>query len=93
MVNYRVLKQAIWSSSANITVQHIEDVSLSGLFLLDAAKKADELFGVHKPSTRHTVRDAQGDITKMCSYLLDNKASNPGLFSLLMILKAKVKSG
>lgn len=87
------MKQAIWSSSANITVQHIEDVSLSGLFLLDAAKKADELFGVHKPSTRHTVRDAQGDITKMCSYLLDNKASNPGLFLLLMILKAKVKSG
>ena len=87
------MKQAIWSSSANITVQHIKDVSLSGLFLLDAAKKADELFGVNKPSTRHTVRDGQGDITKMCSYLLDNKASNPGIFSLLMILKAKVKSG
>ena len=64
-IYYRVLKQAIWSSSANITVQHIKDVSLSGLFLLDAAKKADELFGVNKPSTRHTVRDAQGDITKM----------------------------
>ena len=60
-------------------MQHIEDVSLCGLFLLDAAKKADELFGVHKPSTRHTVRDAQGDITKLCSYLIDNKASKEDL--------------
>lgn len=73
------MKQAIRSSGANITVQHIEDVSLCGLFLLDAAKKADELFGVHKPSTRHTVRDAQGDITKLCSYLIDNKASKEDL--------------
>ena len=57
-------------------MQHIEDVSLCGLFLLDAAKKADELY---KPSTRHTVRDAQGDITKLCSYLIDNKASKEDL--------------
>ena len=76
MFNYRVLKQAIRSSGANITVQHIEDVSLCGLFLLDAAKKVDEMFGVHKPSTKHTVK---GDITRMCSYLIDNNASKEDL--------------
>ena len=73
------MKQAIRSSGANITVQHIEDVSLCGLFLLDAAKKVDEIFGVHKPSTKHTVRDPQGDTTKICSYLIDNNASKEDL--------------
>jgi len=80
--NCRVLKQTIRSSGANITVQHIEDISLCGLFLMDAAKRADELFGVHKPSTRHTVRDAQGDINRMCSYLTDNNACKEDLSKL-----------
>lgn len=73
------MKQAIRSSGANLTVQHVEDVSLCGMFLMDAAKRADELFGVHKPATRHTVRDAQGDISKMCSYLTDNNVCKEDL--------------
>ena len=56
-------------------MQKVQHVS----FLLDAAKKVDEMFRVHKPSTKHKFRDAQGDITKMCSYLIDNNASKEDL--------------
>ena len=33
------MKQTLRSSGANVTATHIEDVSLSTLFLLEAAKK------------------------------------------------------
>ena len=54
------MKQTLGSSGANVTATHIEDVSLSALFLLEAAKKTDRQFGVDSQtyntrfSKRHT---------------------------------------
>ena len=45
---YRVIKQVLHSSGANVTEKHIKEVSLSGLFLMEEAKKADiELLVLH----------------------------------------------
>ena len=41
----RVLKQALRSSGANATEKHIENVSLCGMFLMEAAHKVDSEFG------------------------------------------------
>ena len=65
----RVLKQALQSSGGNATEKHIEEVSLCSLFFMEAAKKADQEFGVAPTSSRHTVRDASADIKKMAVHL------------------------
>lgn len=65
------MKQALRSSGANVTDKHITDVSMCALFLLEAAKKCDKVFGVPPQSTTHTVRDAKSDIGKICQHLLD----------------------
>ena len=72
---YRVIKQVLHSSGANVTEKHIKDVSLSGLFLMEAAKKADRAFGAPPPSTRHTVTDASSDIKKITEHLLEKNAT------------------
>ena len=54
----RVVKQALRSSGANVTEKHITDVSLSALFLMKAATKADAVLKVPQRSTSHTIRDA-----------------------------------
>ena len=41
----RVIKEALCSSGANITEKHIMDVSMSALFLMEAARKCDKVFG------------------------------------------------
>lgn len=58
------------AAEANATNKHIEEISLCGVFLLEAAKKADSAFGVPPPSSQHTVRDAQTDIRAMTQDLL-----------------------
>lgn len=63
------------SSGANITTKHLEEISLSSLFLMEAAKKADQAFGVHPQSTAHTIRDAKADVIKMATHLLNKKAT------------------
>ena len=55
----RVVKQALRSSGANVTEKHITDVSLSALFLMKAATKADAVLKVPQRSTSHTFRDAK----------------------------------
>ena len=59
MINFltRVLKEAMRSGGSNTTRKHMEDISLSGLFLIDVTKTIDQQFGVHH-STAHTTRDA-----------------------------------
>lgn len=69
----RVVKQALRCSGANITDKHITDVSMCALFLLEAAKKCDKVFGVPPQSTAHTVRDAKSDIGMICQHLLDKE--------------------
>lgn len=56
------------SGGANVTSQHIEDLSLCGLFLMEVAKKIDCEFVAHR-TTAHTTLDAYKDITKIAHYL------------------------
>ena len=67
------MKQALHSSGANITDKHIIDVSMCALFLLEAAKKCDEVFRVSTQSTSHTVRDSNADIRKLYKQLLEKE--------------------
>lgn len=69
------MKQALRSSGANVTDKHITDVSMCALFLLEAAKKCDSVFGVTPQTTSHTVRDAKSDIKKIRQHLLDKEIS------------------
>ena len=69
------MKDALRSSGANITTKHIEDVSLSGLFLTDAAKKADREFGVTNMSSKHTERDCNRDICNISTHLQNNQVT------------------
>ena len=74
-LNNRVVKQALRSSGANVTEKHITDVSLSALFLMKAATKADTVLKVPQRSTSHTIRDANKDMLKIMHHLLDKKVS------------------
>ena len=65
------MKQILRSSGANATEAHIEDVSLSVLFLLEAAKKTDREFGVTPQTRWHSVRDAAKDISKVAQHLIE----------------------
>ncbi len=67
----RVVKQSLRTSGANVTPKHITDVSMCALFLLEAAKKCDKVFGVPPSSTTHTVRDSKSDIQKIRNMLLE----------------------
>ena len=55
---------SVRSAGANLTAKHLKEVSLSVLFLMEAASKADHAFGVPPRSTAHTVHDANRDIQK-----------------------------
>ena len=72
ITTYSVLKQTMRAGGGNVTKTQAEDVSLSALFLLDASKKVDCEFNAHR-STAHTVRDANKDILKLASTLLEKK--------------------
>lgn len=67
------MKQALRCSGANVTDKHITDVSMCALFLLEAAKKCDLVFGVPPSSTAHTVRDSQSDIVKIRTMLMEKE--------------------
>ena len=69
---FRIVKEGVQAAGANATNKHIEELSLCGLFLLDACKKADKAFNVPPASTRHTVRD---DILTMTRDLLNTAAA------------------
>lgn len=65
----RVVKDTLCSSGANATLKHIEEVSLSALFLADAAKKADRELGLPTYSGKHTAHDAQRNINQIARHL------------------------
>lgn len=54
------------AGGANTTTQHIEDLSLCGLFMMKVARKIDHQFGAHH-TCAHTTLDACEDISKMSS--------------------------
>ena len=68
---FRVVKQALRSSGANVTNKHISEVSMCALFLLEAAKRCDKVFTVPPKSTAHTVADSKSDIRKIRERLLE----------------------
>lgn len=70
------MKQALHSSGANVTSKHITDVSMCALFLLEAAKHTDTIFGVQSPSTAHTISDSRSDTTKMQRYMVENEINH-----------------
>ena len=67
------MKEGVQSAGANATRKHIEEISLCGMFLMEAGKKADQAFNVALPSTQHTVRDGTDDIPTMMQDLLSQK--------------------
>ena len=71
----RVFKQTLRSGGGNLTTRHIEDVSMCAFFLMEASRKADEVFNVPPTATAHTVRDSNKDIEKMVSHLHDAKVN------------------
>ena len=71
LVRFRVLKETM---RGNVTKTHPEDVSLCALFLMDASKKVYREFKTQQ-STAHTVRDAERDIYKLTTSLLENKVT------------------
>ena len=71
----RVFKQTLRSAGSNLTDKHVRDVSLSVMFLMKAAKKADEAFKVTPQSTAHTDRDASKDIERMVTYMKEKHIS------------------
>lgn len=68
--SFRVIKQALRSSGANVADQHISDVSMCAMFMLEAAKRCDSVFRVPPKSTRHTVADSESDISKLQKHIL-----------------------
>lgn len=76
----RILKEAMRAGGSNVTPKHAEDISLSGLFLMDVTKTIDHEFGVHHSSS-HTTRDAFNDIVKLSDHLIDPMQRNSPLFS------------
>ena len=68
-----MVKQTLRGSGANVTPKHIIDVSMCALFLLEAAKKCDKVYGVPPASHAHTVRDSKSDIQKISSILLEKE--------------------
>ena len=69
-----MFKQTL-SSGGNLTQQHIEYVSLSALFLMEASKKADRFFNLPPPTSAHTIHVSDKDIEKMISHLQDARVS------------------
>ena len=66
------MKEAIRAGGSNITPQHIEDLSLCGLFLMKVARQIDQQFGAHHTSA-HTTLDAYEDINKLARYLVEKR--------------------
>ena len=65
-----MIKQTLRSCGSNATKAHMERVSLCALFLLEACKLTDSIFGTTR-STHHTTTSAKGDIEKLVAHLCD----------------------
>ena len=75
LYNCSVFKQTLRSAGSNLTDKHIRDVSMSVLFLLNAAKKSDEVFGTSPQQSKHTTRDSAKDVEKMVTYMKEKTVS------------------
>lgn len=64
-----VFKQTLRSAGSNLTDKHVQDVSLSILLLMKAAKMADEAYKVSPQSTAYIVQNALKDLDSMMAYM------------------------
>ena len=86
---YRVTKQVMTSSGANLTKDHIEKISLSAFFLMEAVKKSDREFHVTSQSRVHTVLDASADCnTSSTPTLSQGCTQQPNPHSLIPLRRA-----
>ena len=65
----RIIKQTLRSCGSNATKTHMERVSLCAMFLLEACRLCDSMFGVSR-STYHAVANATEDINKLVTHLI-----------------------
>ena len=70
----KVFKETIRAGGEN-SPQNTKDVSMSVLFLMEAAQKTDKTFGLSPQSTSHTVRSPYKDIDKITKQLSEAKVS------------------
>ena len=70
-----MFKETIRSGGGKLTTKHIKDVSMSVLFLMEAAKKADKIFGLSPQSMSHTVHSSHEDVDKMIKHLSEAKVT------------------
>ena len=71
----RVFRETIRAGGGKLTAKHIKDVSMSVLFLMEAAQKTDKTFGLSPQSTSHTVHSPHEDIDKMTKQLSEAKVT------------------
>lgn len=64
------------AGGSNITPKHAEDISMSGLFLMEVTKAIDREFGV-KHSTFHTTTNPWEDVQKAANHLSDISNNSP----------------
>ena len=55
-------------------MKHIEEVSMSVLFLMEAAKKVDRAFNTSPQTTAHTIHDTVQDVQKISQHLVESRA-------------------
>ena len=70
-----VIKTALRSSGANITLHHLRVISLASQVLHDAAVLCDQEVLAPNTGTHHTTTKAQDDIQLMISSILDKKVT------------------
>ena len=63
------------AEGGNVTRDHAEEISLSALFLLEAAKRADREFGVDNSSSREVNVDVSKDVHTLAKHLCESKAT------------------
>ena len=73
---HRIVKQAIRAGGSTLNQKHVEDISLSGLFLMKVTKRIECEFGVHH-STSHTTSDCLNEINKIVDHLTKATENSP----------------
>ena len=75
-------KEGIQAAGANATDKHIEYLSLCGMFLLEAGRKANKAFNLPPTSKKHTVAEEKLTMTKaLLDRLVVQESGHSGYFS------------
>ena len=69
------MKQTLRASGSNLTPEHMENVSMSALFLLQVAKQTDIEFKTPHQCGHYTIQEAAGDICRMVDHILEQRVT------------------